>query len=84
MLLGMLILVRLEQYLKAPVPILTTLSGIVMLTRLLQLEKAEEPIYATLSGTVTLVMVLCPANTPSEIPFTPARTETVDPLPTYA
>ena len=41
---GIVILVKLEQPLKAPKPMVITLSGIVILVRFLQLEKALVPI----------------------------------------
>ena len=48
-LLGIVILVRLLQSLKAAPPIIVTLSGIVILVRLWQLRNASNPIVVTLS-----------------------------------
>ena len=51
-------LIRLLQSLKAPPPMLVTLSGIVMLVRLLQSLKAQVPMLVTLSGILMLVRLV--------------------------
>ena len=61
-LLGIVILVRLVQFLKAPSPILVTPSGIVILVRLVQPLKALFPMLVTLSPIVTLVRLVQPSK----------------------
>ena len=43
-------LVKLEQSLKAQLPMLVTLSGIIMFVKLSQSKKAPSPMLVTLSG----------------------------------
>ena len=57
---GMVIVVRLVQFAKAPPPILVTLSGIVMLVRLVQKRKASSPMLVTGISSMKVGMIRSP------------------------
>jgi len=62
--LGIVMLVSLEQSSKTRFPMLVTPFGMATLVRLAQPEKALSPMFLTLLGIVTLVMFLLSLNPP--------------------